>query len=81
MRSAKGPKGMPKTSSSPRIGVFVSTSVSPGDGKDSGVEIHPERGIGVREGDEGQLARDVEEVMVMEWMMKGVGVTSTTDVA
>ena len=61
-------------SSSPVIGVFVSTSVSPGDGKDSGVEICPERIMGVREGDERRPARGVEEVMVMERMMEGVGV-------
>ena len=42
IRSAKGPKGMPKMSSSPKIGVFVSTSVSPGDGKDSGEDYGSE---------------------------------------
>ena len=39
---------MPKMSSSPAMGVLVSTSVSPGDGKYSGVERCPERGIGER---------------------------------
>ena len=53
-------------SSSPMIGVFVSMSVSPGDGKDSGVEIRPERIMEVGGGDERRSARGVEEVMVME---------------
>ena len=72
MHSARGPKGMPKTSSSPAMGVPVSTSVSPGDGKDSGVERRPKRGIGVSEGEERRSARGVLDVMVIVWMVRGM---------
>ena len=69
---ARVPKGMPKTSSSPAMGVPVSTSVSPGDGKDSGMERRPERGIGVSEGEERRSARGVLDVMVIVQMVRGM---------